>query len=83
MIKQKIKGCVINIASIEAENPAPLHAAYAAAKGGIVAYTRAAALEFGSFGIRVNAVSPGLISRPGLKEDWPEGNYPLRCRREP
>jgi NAD(P)-dependent dehydrogenase (short-subunit alcohol dehydrogenase family) len=73
MIKQKIRGSVINIASIEAENPAPLHAAYCAAKGGLVSYTRAAALEFGSFGIRVNAVSPGLIDRPGLKDDWPEG----------
>ena len=35
--------------------------------------TRAAALEYGPAGIRVNAVSPGLIDRDGLRDDWPEG----------
>ena len=35
--------------------------------------TRACALEFGKDRIRVNAVSPGLIDRDGLRETWPEG----------
>jgi 3-oxoacyl-[acyl-carrier protein] reductase len=66
-------GSVINIASIEARNVAPHHAHYAAAKAGVVMYTRAAAREFGPAGIRVNAVSPGLIWRRGLDAAWPEG----------
>ncbi|MDH3546519.1 MAG: SDR family oxidoreductase, partial [Gammaproteobacteria bacterium] len=42
-------------------------------KGGLIMLTRAAALEFGSAGIRINSVSPGLIDREGLARDWPDG----------
>ncbi|MDQ4078313.1 MAG: SDR family oxidoreductase, partial [Chloroflexota bacterium] len=73
MIEQGAGGAIVNIASIEAERPAPLHAHYNAAKGGVLMYTRSAALELGPHGIRVNAVSPGLIWREGIEEQWPEG----------
>jgi 3-oxoacyl-[acyl-carrier protein] reductase len=66
-------GSVTHIASIEATQPAPGHAHYSSAKAAIVMHARAAALEYGPRGIRVNAVSPGLIDRPGLATDWPEG----------
>jgi NAD(P)-dependent dehydrogenase (short-subunit alcohol dehydrogenase family) len=66
-------GAIVNIASIEAHNPAPQHSHYVAAKAAVVAYTRSAALELGGQGIRVNSVSPGLIGREGLERDWPEG----------
>ncbi|MEE8523890.1 MAG: 3-oxoacyl-ACP reductase family protein [Thermoanaerobaculia bacterium] len=66
-------GAIVNIASIEAANPAPMHSHYNAAKAGVVMHTRAAAAELGGHGIRVNAVSPGLIWRPGIEEQWPEG----------
>ncbi len=66
-------GAIVNITSIEASNVAPAHSHYAAAKAGVVMYTRAAARELGPLGIRVNAVSPGLIWRPGLDEAWAEG----------
>lgn len=64
---------ITHIASIEASRPAIAHAHYAAAKAGVVMHARAAALELGPLGIRVNTVSPGLVDRPGLAEAWPEG----------
>ncbi|SCK41497.1 glucose 1-dehydrogenase [Streptomyces sp. SceaMP-e96] len=66
-------GSVTHIASIEANRPAPRHAHYCASKAAVVMHARAAALEYGPDGIRVNSVSPGLIDRPGLAEGWPEG----------
>jgi NAD(P)-dependent dehydrogenase (short-subunit alcohol dehydrogenase family) len=73
MIAQGNGGAIINIASIEAENPAPQHSHYNAAKGGVLMHTMAAANELGPHNIRVNAVSPGLIWREGLDEAWPDG----------
>ncbi|WP_017884452.1 SDR family NAD(P)-dependent oxidoreductase [Leucobacter sp. UCD-THU] len=64
---------ITHIASVEASRPAPAHAHYAVAKAGLVMHARAAALELGPAGIRVNTVSPGLVDRPGLAEAWPEG----------
>ena len=66
-------GAIINVASIAAVAPSPDHSHYASAKAAVVMFTRAAAQELGPCGIRVNAVSPGLIARPGIGEDWPDG----------
>lgn len=66
-------GSIIHIASIEASRPSFGHAHYSSAKAALVMHARAAALEYGPRGIRVNTVSPGLVDRPGLAEDWPEG----------
>jgi NAD(P)-dependent dehydrogenase (short-subunit alcohol dehydrogenase family) len=66
-------GCVLSIASIEGSQPSFEHAHYCAAKAAVLMHTRAAALEYGRYGIRVNAISPGLIERDGLERDWPDG----------
>lgn len=73
LMRQRGGGSIVNIASIEALNPAPGHAHYTAAKAGVLMYTRTAARELGADGIRVNCVSPGLIWKEGLEEAWPEG----------
>lgn len=66
-------GSIIQIASVEASLPAVGHAHYAAAKAGVKMYARAAALEYGPRGIRVNSVSPGLIDTGGLAQSWRHG----------
>ena len=66
-------GAIVNIASVEALRPNTNHAAYAASKAALVALTKSLALEYGGKGWRANALAPGLIHRPGLEDDWPEG----------
>lgn len=73
MIEQGRGGSVVNVASIRADRPGAASPHYAAAKAAVVALTRSNAEALGPFGIRVNAVSPGLIDRAGLQEDWPDG----------
>jgi NAD(P)-dependent dehydrogenase (short-subunit alcohol dehydrogenase family) len=73
MIERGTRGSIVNIASIEADNPAPMHAHYCSAKAGVAMLTRAAAGELGCHGIRVNCVLPGLIWREGIEQAWPEG----------
>lgn len=58
-------GCVINVSSIAGRNGGgPGAAAYAAAKGGLLTYTKGLAKELAPHGIRVNGVAPGVISTP-------------------
>lgn len=64
---------VVNVSSIEAQAAFPRHAHYAAAKAALESFTRSSALDWAAAGIRVNAVAPGLVDRPGLADDWPEG----------
>jgi NAD(P)-dependent dehydrogenase (short-subunit alcohol dehydrogenase family) len=59
-------GSIVNIASVHSQQTIPNFSAYAAAKSGIVALTRAMALEFGPKQVRVNTLSPGFIETPGL-----------------
>lgn len=73
MIEGEIAGAIINMATVEAHHPAPMHSHYNAAKAGVVMFTKAAAHELGPHGIRVNVVSPGLIWAEGIETNWPEG----------
>lgn len=57
-------GSIINTASVAGTWAAPGLAAYAATKGGVVQLSRALALENAAFGVRCNAICPGLIQTP-------------------
>lgn len=55
------RGCMINVASMWGQVGASCEALYSATKGAVIALTKALAKELGPSGIRVNAVSPGVI----------------------
>jgi NAD(P)-dependent dehydrogenase (short-subunit alcohol dehydrogenase family) len=57
-------GAMAFVASVSGITGAPLHAAYGAAKAGLMALVRSAAVELGPSGIRVNAVAPGVVWTP-------------------
>ena len=60
MMKQK-RGAIVNMSSVTALDNQGGWTAYGSSKGAMISFTRTAARELASFGIRVNAVAPGLI----------------------
>src|ERR1700735_904756 len=66
IVEQKLTGSIINVTSIEGVRAAPGFAAYAAAKAGVIEYTKTAALELAPYGIRVNALAPDITWTEGL-----------------
>jgi NAD(P)-dependent dehydrogenase (short-subunit alcohol dehydrogenase family) len=76
-------GSVINIASVAAVVAFAGTSAYTASKAGVVGLTRLAAHEYGSSGVRVNAILPGVIETPmlaDLKETAPEMYEQVRAQ---
>jgi NAD(P)-dependent dehydrogenase (short-subunit alcohol dehydrogenase family) len=57
-------GAMVFVASVSGLTSAPRHAAYGAAKAGLMSLVRTAAVELGPAGVRVNAVAPGVVWTP-------------------
>ena len=70
IMEPKGSGKIINMASIAAITGLGAATHYSAAKGGIMAFTKAAAKELIARGIYVNAIAPGFIETPGLMEPF-------------
>lgn len=83
-------GRIVNVSSVAAERSWVGQTSYAASKAGVEGLTRAAARELGRFGIRVNAVSPGLTdtetyqsATEGGRGDSDDEDIPLERLAEP
>jgi NAD(P)-dependent dehydrogenase (short-subunit alcohol dehydrogenase family) len=79
-LKENPGGAVVNVSSVHAIATSKNIAAYAASKGGMLALTRALAIELAPDNIRVNAVLPGAVDtgmlRAGLNRDHAGGGTP-------
>lgn len=74
-MKKSGGGAIVNISSNASLRGQAYNTAYAVAKGGVNILTKSSAAEHGSHGIRINAVSPGVIRTPGVEkyfEDQPK-----------
>jgi len=67
-------GAIVNVSSVHAVQTSANIAAYAASKGGILALTRAMAIEFAHDNIRVNAILPGAVDTPMLRAGLDRGH---------
>jgi len=76
MIKAGTGGSIINIASITGLRPGASAAAYSASKAAVIQMTKATAMEWARYGIRVNALAPGYfetdLNRDFLRSDYGE-----------
>lgn len=68
-------GAIVNVSSVHAIATSTNISAYAASKGGLLALTRAMAIEFAADNIRVNAVLPGAVDTPMLRESMKRGQF--------
>src|SRR5215470_8582530 len=71
IMKRRRHGKIVNLASIAGRGlSASSSSAYAAAKGGIIAFTRKLAFELGPFGITINAIAPSLTLTERIRPRW-------------
>lgn len=75
------KGAIVNIASISGMRATPLHA-YSPAKAAVIQLTQNLAADWGRSGVRVNAVSPGFVLTPILKQAIEDGHRDARVLEE-
>ncbi len=74
MLKKAGGGAIVNVSSVHAVATSANISAYAASKGGLLALTRAMAIEFAKDNIRVNAILPGAVDTPMLRAGLQRGH---------
>jgi NAD(P)-dependent dehydrogenase (short-subunit alcohol dehydrogenase family) len=83
LMKNQKSGAVVNISSDIGFSGDAGRSAYAAAKAGIVGFTKTLALELAPFGARANAVAPGRIATPRVRAAYTDADWEAAARRIP
>jgi 3-oxoacyl-[acyl-carrier protein] reductase len=68
------RGSIVNIASAGGDMPTPNISVYGLTKAAVIHLTKTAAWEFGSSGVRVNAIAPGFIDTPMVAVHWTDAS---------
>jgi NAD(P)-dependent dehydrogenase (short-subunit alcohol dehydrogenase family) len=76
-------GALVFVASVSGLTSAPQHAAYGAAKAGLISLVRSLAVELGPSGVRANAVAPGVVWTPRVSELLGERGRKLQAENAP
>lgn len=74
LLKEAANSAIVNVSSVHAVATSANIAAYAASKGGLLALTRAMAIEFAADNIRVNAILPGAVDTAMLRAGFSRGH---------
>lgn len=82
LLKAAGGGAIVNVSSVHAVQTSANIAAYAASKGGMLALTRAMAIEFAPDNIRVNAILPGAVDTPMLRAGLNRGHVGVGTMHE-
>lgn len=79
---KKSKGCIINMASMNGLSGQRHNAAYSATKGAVIALTKASAIDYAPYGVRVNAICPAGVMTPLMEQWFAQQNNPELFRKE-
>lgn len=67
-MKKQNKGVIVNIASVAGRDGSPMMAPYGAAKAAVINFTKALAIEFSQYNIRVNCIAPGMVVTEAVQQ---------------
>lgn len=79
-MRQQNSGRIVNLASVAGKEGNPAMTAYSAAKGGVIALTKALAKELADTGVRVNAVAPAMIETELIAQMAPEARAAMAAK---
>jgi NAD(P)-dependent dehydrogenase (short-subunit alcohol dehydrogenase family) len=82
-MKQQQSGIIVNTASNFGVTGSPTRTAYAAAKTGIIAFTKSFAMEVAPHGIRVNAIAPGLTATERVMKHYSQESWEKEAKSIP